>query len=589
MQPGTYARFETTQGNFTIRLFDKEAPNTVANFVGLAEGTKEWTDPATGQKRKEPYYDGVIFHRVINGFMIQGGDRLGQGTGGPGYKFGDEFHPSLRHARAGILSMANAGPNTNGSQFFITLGPTPHLDNRHSVFGEVVEGLDVVQKIGGGGHRPAGSAGHAGRDEQGHHRTSGVMAEERPVDALLPVVYEELRRLAAAYLRRERPGQTLQPTALVHEAYLRLMKDRPDRWQNRAHFCAIAAHSMRQILIERARARGAQKRGGAQPRVTLDEALVAGDSPSIDLVALDEALQRLEADRRRTGAARRAALLRRPHHRGDRRSDEHLPGHRQAALDRRARVAGARARRRRAGVTPERWRQINELFHAALELQARRRARACSTAPPPPTRSWPAKCARSSPCTTRPTSGSSKSRPGRSRRRSPSTRPGNRSPAPTVGPYRIVREIGRGGMGVVYEAEDTRLRRTVALKALPAEYTRDPMRRERLTREARAAAALTHPSIATIFALDELDGVAVSRLGAGARPDAARRAAHGGPLAAERLLPTLIELASGLAAAHAAGIVHRDFKPENIVRCIDGRVKILDFGLARLAAERARG
>ena len=118
------------------------------------------------------------------------------------------------------------------------------------------------------------------------------------LDALLPVVYEELRRLAAAYLRRERPGQTLQPTALVHEAYLRLMKDRPDRWQNRAHFCAIAAHSMRQILIERARARGAQKRGGAQPRVTLDEAIVAaggGDSPSVDLVALDDALQRLEA------------------------------------------------------------------------------------------------------------------------------------------------------------------------------------------------------------------------------------------------------------------------------------------------------
>ena len=124
------------------------------------------------------------------------------------------------------------------------------------------------------------------------------MADDRPVDALLPIVYEELRRLAAAYLRRERPGQTLQPTALVHEAYLRLMKDRPDRWQNRAHFCAIAAHSMRQILIERARARGALKRGGAQPRVTLDEALVAADGreePSVDLVALDDALARLEA------------------------------------------------------------------------------------------------------------------------------------------------------------------------------------------------------------------------------------------------------------------------------------------------------
>ena len=157
MKSGTYARFDTTEGSFTVHLFDKEAPNTVANFVGLAEGTKEWVDPETGQKKKEPFYDGVIFHRVINGFMIQGGDRLGQGTGGPGYKFADEFHPSLRHSKAGILSMANAGPHTNGSQFFITLGPTPHLDNRHSVFGEVVEGLDVVKKIG------AVSTGHHDR------------------------------------------------------------------------------------------------------------------------------------------------------------------------------------------------------------------------------------------------------------------------------------------------------------------------------------------------------------------------------------------------------------------------------------------
>jgi peptidyl-prolyl cis-trans isomerase A (cyclophilin A) len=149
MDAGTYAHFDTTEGSFSIRLFDKEAPNTVANFVGLAEGTKEWVDPATGERKKAPFYDGVIFHRIISGFMIQGGDRLGQGTGGPGYKFADEFHPSRRHDKAGILSMANAGPNTNGSQFFITLGPTPHLDNRHSVFGEVVKGMDVVKKIGG--------------------------------------------------------------------------------------------------------------------------------------------------------------------------------------------------------------------------------------------------------------------------------------------------------------------------------------------------------------------------------------------------------------------------------------------------------
>src|SRR6187200_1237818 len=143
-----YAHFTTSEGNFTARLFDAETPNTVANFTGLADGSKEWTDPRSGQKVKQPYFNGTIFHRVIADFMIQGGDPLGQGTGGPGYNFADEFHPSARHSKAGILSMANAGPNTNGSQFFITLGPTPHLDNRHSVFGEVVEGLDIVKKIG---------------------------------------------------------------------------------------------------------------------------------------------------------------------------------------------------------------------------------------------------------------------------------------------------------------------------------------------------------------------------------------------------------------------------------------------------------
>jgi peptidyl-prolyl cis-trans isomerase A (cyclophilin A) len=145
---GTYAVFTTSEGSFTVKLFDHEAPKTVENFVGLAEGTKEWTDPRTNKKVKQPYYNGIVFHRVIDGFMIQGGDPLGQGIGGPGYTFADEFHPKLRHNKAGILSMANRGPNTNGGQFFITLGPTPHLDDKHSVFGEVVEGMDVVKKIG---------------------------------------------------------------------------------------------------------------------------------------------------------------------------------------------------------------------------------------------------------------------------------------------------------------------------------------------------------------------------------------------------------------------------------------------------------
>jgi peptidyl-prolyl cis-trans isomerase A (cyclophilin A) len=153
-----YATFKTSMGEIVVRLYEDKAPKTVENFVGLATGTKEWTDPKTGQKVKRPLYNGTIFHRVIPNFMIQGGDPLGRGTGGPGFRFNDEFHPDLKHTKPGILSMANAGPNTNGSQFFITTVPTPHLDNRHSVFGEVVKGQEVVVAIGnvprGPGDRP---------------------------------------------------------------------------------------------------------------------------------------------------------------------------------------------------------------------------------------------------------------------------------------------------------------------------------------------------------------------------------------------------------------------------------------------------
>jgi peptidyl-prolyl cis-trans isomerase A (cyclophilin A) len=144
---GTYAILETSQGHIVCRLFEKEVPKTVENFIGLAEGTKEFTDERTGKKGKKNYYDGLVFHRVIPRFMIQGGCPRGDGRGGPGYTFGDEFHPALRHSKAGKLSMANAGPGTNGSQFFITVAPTPHLDNRHTIFGEVVEGQDVADKI----------------------------------------------------------------------------------------------------------------------------------------------------------------------------------------------------------------------------------------------------------------------------------------------------------------------------------------------------------------------------------------------------------------------------------------------------------
>jgi peptidyl-prolyl cis-trans isomerase A (cyclophilin A) len=142
------ATFKTTLGTIKIKLFPETAPLTVKNFVGLATGSKEWTDPKTGKKVEgQKLYDGTIFHRVIPDFMIQGGDPLGRGTGGPGYRFECETKPTDRFDRPGILAMANAGKNTNGSQFFITVKPTPWLNGNHTIFGEVIEGMDIVEKI----------------------------------------------------------------------------------------------------------------------------------------------------------------------------------------------------------------------------------------------------------------------------------------------------------------------------------------------------------------------------------------------------------------------------------------------------------
>lgn len=135
----TQATLHTSMGDIVIDLFDDYAPKTVANFVGLASGTREYRDPADGTTKTGPYYDGTIFHRVIDGFMIQGGDPTGTGRGGPGYTFADEFYPDLVFNKPYLLAMANAGPGTNGSQFFITVGPTPHLNRRHSIFGEITD------------------------------------------------------------------------------------------------------------------------------------------------------------------------------------------------------------------------------------------------------------------------------------------------------------------------------------------------------------------------------------------------------------------------------------------------------------------
>ena len=143
----SFAVFETSHGNIKVRLLSDTAPKTVENFVGLVTGSKEWTDPRTREKRNDSLYAGTIFHRVIPRFMIQGGDPLGTGTGGPGYKFEDEVDAGPTFDKPGYLAMANAGPNTNGSQFFITVAPTPHLNGKHTIFGEVVEGQDVADAI----------------------------------------------------------------------------------------------------------------------------------------------------------------------------------------------------------------------------------------------------------------------------------------------------------------------------------------------------------------------------------------------------------------------------------------------------------
>jgi peptidyl-prolyl cis-trans isomerase A (cyclophilin A) len=171
LKPGTYVIFETSSGEITCKLFPEQAPKTVENFVGLARGTKEFVDAQTRQRVKRAFYDGLTFHRVIPDFMIQGGCPLGTGTGGPGYEFEDEFAKGLGFDRPGKLAMANAGPNTNGSQFFITLAPTGWLNNHHTIFGEVVKGQDVVEKIVG-----------VPRDRQDRPRTPVVMNSVRIVE-----------------------------------------------------------------------------------------------------------------------------------------------------------------------------------------------------------------------------------------------------------------------------------------------------------------------------------------------------------------------------------------------------------------------
>ncbi len=183
---GLYARFVTSWGEFWCRLEFERAPRTVANFVGLAEGTRPWLDFQSPALRRRPFYDGLRFHRIIPGFMNQGGSRNGLGTDGPGYRFADEFHPQLRHDRPGILSMANSGPHSNGSQFFITVAPAPWLDDRHAVFGEVVLGYEVVTNINLRAGTPEGTPREEVILEQVRILRKGTAAEAFRPDAVTP-------------------------------------------------------------------------------------------------------------------------------------------------------------------------------------------------------------------------------------------------------------------------------------------------------------------------------------------------------------------------------------------------------------------
>jgi peptidyl-prolyl cis-trans isomerase A (cyclophilin A) len=169
----TYATLMTSRGKIRIQLFEDTAPEAVANFVGLATGSRAWKDPRTGGEQQRPLYDGTIFHRVIPQFMIQGGDPLGTGRGGPGYRFEDEVGGPHRFDRPGRLAMANAGPNTNGSQFFISLAPTPWLDGKHTIFGQVVSGMEVVEAIA--------TSGRDGQDRPlEEQRLERVLIEPQP-------------------------------------------------------------------------------------------------------------------------------------------------------------------------------------------------------------------------------------------------------------------------------------------------------------------------------------------------------------------------------------------------------------------------
>ncbi len=220
LKDGLYAKLETSRGEILLQLYHQRVPQTVANFVGLAEATKAWKDPISGKSKKTRFYDGLSFHRVIADFMIQGGDPLGTGSGGPGYRFQDEIHPDLKHSGPGILSMANAGPNTNGSQFFITHKATPWLDGKHSVFGKVIRGMETVNKIQKGDLIQTVSIIRRGKDAKGFDPSKIEAAQKAKQKSLAIKQKKDLPPLTGESDPSKVPGKN-QP--LAEEVSLELM------------------------------------------------------------------------------------------------------------------------------------------------------------------------------------------------------------------------------------------------------------------------------------------------------------------------------------------------------------------------------
>ena len=420
--------------------------------------------------------------------------------------------------------------------------------------------------------------------------------DEAALNRMIPLVHRELQQIARRCMGGERGGHSLQPTALVNEAYLRLVDVQQMNWQNRAHFLAMAARLMRRILVDHARSKGYAKRGGGAARMTLDDALVVPNEPGRDLVALDDALEALATGGRAQEPHDRAQIFRRAERGGDRCGVRRVARHREARLAARESVAAARAAwgRRHEGSSTrdiesrtasaprgttmhaDRWRRVQELYHAAYERPVHARGAFLDEA-----------CAGDATLReevesllAQPVS-ADESLERAARGVALPTTPRSFAAGTRLGPYEIAGPLGAGGMGEVYRARDSQLNRDVALKVLPELFALDPDRLARFRREAQILASLNHPNIGAIYGLEDTDGIRALVLELVDGPTLADRIAQG-PIPLHDALRIARQMCEALAAAHEQGVIHRDLKPANIKLRPDGTVKVLDFGLAKV-------